>query len=557
VAFARERQAADGIATRIMEQVRGLAYSKIEQGMKTELLAADPYIESCSGTYRLRLPGTASCAGERIVSTSGLTSVYPLVPNTGTFAESDGYPTPYTWRTYVSNECPGVSATCPEPTPYRVTVYVSWASPGMSTVQNKIQTQSYFFSPEGCVSSSTHPFSAPCQPFFFGQGLMPSATINVEGQVQNLTFQSSSLYGTNAESTVQQEQVSQVQGKLTPTATALVDDDACEEPNCNGGASSSRTTAADADPSGATPTYSSASLAAGPLSSYTTSSLLGTSLTVANTAGDSGQSLSAVSATSTNVCPPSPPAPPTETDSLPCGGTKVTQAGTLRMTAVLNGVLLTNLGTTTVASIDAPAGTSTTFSNRTAISGQDGTLANTVVRRIGHTHIAGLPANFEPSDPDWDDSFIILDNYADTVTATAGSSAAAPSASITSGTLKVWNGSSYDTFDLTANGATGRDYSFGSYSESMTDTVDGQTVTAQLESTNGFAMASVPATTSTPSGGGSILRNEVQSTVGSPVFGSFLYTIKVGVVTVASFTIDVDLGTITAKAIYTQAPTTG
>ena len=116
--LARERQAANGIANRIAEEVRGLAYSKVQSGLLTSGLPADPnLVTSCAGdavgTFRL-----TNCSGEKVVSSTGLPTTVPLVPNHGSFGKAQGYPTTFTWRTYVTNNDPTSS-------PYRVTVMVS------------------------------------------------------------------------------------------------------------------------------------------------------------------------------------------------------------------------------------------------------------------------------------------------------------------------------------------------------------------------------------------------------------------------------------------------
>jgi prepilin-type N-terminal cleavage/methylation domain-containing protein len=77
---ARERQAANGIANQLAEEIRGLAYSKVQSGLLTSGLASDPnLVTSCAGdavgTYRL-----TNCAGEKVVSSTGLPTTVPLVP---------------------------------------------------------------------------------------------------------------------------------------------------------------------------------------------------------------------------------------------------------------------------------------------------------------------------------------------------------------------------------------------------------------------------------------------------------------------------------------------
>jgi type II secretory pathway pseudopilin PulG len=559
IAFSRERQAADQIANQVMEQVRGLAYTKIKQGLKTENLGTDPYVQSCSGTYKLRLPGTASCAGEKIVSTSSLANVSPLVPNNGTVGTAQGYPVDYTYRVYITNNCPAVGGSCTTATPYKATIHVSWDSPQMSGVAEYVQVQSYFWSPTGCVSSNTHPFAAPCQSFFYGQALMPAGSIRLtSGSIAGLTVSSASLLMAEAESTVQQEQVSQVQGKLTPTATTLVDDGACTDPACNGGSTSSRTTAADADPSGATPNYSAVTSGfLGPLSSYS-SSAGSASFTVSNTAGDTGQTESAVTANATYPCPPNPPQASTETDSLPCGGSKIRQAGTLSMSATLNGYSA-NLGAVTIASIAAPspAADSYTYANRQAVSGQSGNIEDTVDRQIGRVNIGGLPANVTPP-ANWDQAFVVLTGYHDRVFSAAGTSASATTAAISAGTLKYWNGSGYTSITLTGSGASGYGYSIAGFDRTVSSTVSGHTVAVRLRMATGspFSMASQPTISTTSCGTGCV--SAATSTIGSPIYGNFLYSVTIdGVAVVNDLSLAVDLGTITAKSTYQAALAAG
>jgi type II secretory pathway pseudopilin PulG len=563
IAFARERQSADQIGNMVMEEVRGLAYSKIKQGLKTETLGTDPYIQSCSGVYTLRLPGTASCAGEKIVSTSALANVTPLVPNSGTIGTAEGYPVNYSYRVYITNDCTAVAGSCTTLTPYRATVYVSWNSPGISGVAEYVQVQSYFWSPTGCVSSNTHPFAAPCQPFFYGQALMPAGSITVTGgAISPLSLESASLVMPEAESTIQQEQVSQVQGKLAGSATTLVDDGACADPNCNGGSTSSRTTAADADPSGATPSYSSITGGTflGPSSTYTTTGG-SASFTVANVAGDTGESEAAVTANATYPCPPTPvPQATAETDSLPCGGSWIHQAGTLSMSATLNGYAA-NLGTTTIASIASPGSSSVksyTFSNRQAISGQSGNLEDTVDRQIGTVVLGGLPSAV-PAPSGWSNGFVVLTGYHDKVFASAGTGASTTTAAISGGTLKYWNGTGYNTITLTGSGSTGYGYSIPSLDQTVTSSVNGHTVDVRFRVSTGspFAMGSQPTIATTSCGAGPCV-SSATATIGSPIAGTFMYSVAIdGNTVVNDLTLVVDLGLITAKSTYQAAPTAG
>ena len=174
-----------------MEEVRGLAYEKVQQGLETDSLATDPYaVTGCTGdpagTYRFE-----SCSGEAIVHTDlePDQTVVPLMPNNGTLDADDGYPTPYTWRVYVTNDDPTRD-------PYRVTVIVTWSSRRITGAANEVRIQSLFYSPAGCQSTTTHPFAAPCQPFFFGIGHSSQQAVSITGTIPGIAgFEEAELLG--------------------------------------------------------------------------------------------------------------------------------------------------------------------------------------------------------------------------------------------------------------------------------------------------------------------------------------------------------------------------
>jgi Tfp pilus assembly protein PilV len=149
-AYGRDRIQASGIANRIMEDIRGLAYTKITSGIPSTELSTDSRIVSCAGTYRFE-----SCSGEKIVSSTfaaGYSAAW-LKPHTGSMTVGH---LNLTYGTYVTNNTPTT-------TPYRVTVIVNWSNGAIATApNNSVRLQSLFWSPSGCVNPSTHPFAAPC-----------------------------------------------------------------------------------------------------------------------------------------------------------------------------------------------------------------------------------------------------------------------------------------------------------------------------------------------------------------------------------------------------------
>jgi type II secretory pathway pseudopilin PulG len=529
VGFARDRQGATSVANQIMEETRGLAYVKITQGLLTSDLdpVTDSNVKLCSGTYRFK-----SCStGEKIVNQAGLSNVTPLVPHTGTI--SSGYPTTYTWKTYVTNDDPSNN-------PYRVTVIVSWSSGHVNGVTKSITTQSLFYSPSGCVSSSTHPFAAPCQPFFYSQARAAAPTVTFSGSISGLTFSGATLDGTTAEADGQQEQVNQTQATVSQSDTSLTDGGGTQ----SGGGTTSTAAAADVDPGSTTGTYQNTSLSAGGGSSFSSTNGSGTTFAVSNAGGDTGSITSAISANSaTAACPPSA----SETDNQPCSYAKVQQAGTLQATLAVNSGGA-NLGTANLASVGGAGSATTAFTNRTLVSGRDGRLDQTVVRSLGTVNIGGLPANVS-SPSGWTGYLMTLSSYADTATASGGANnASAPAGSVTGGSLAYWNGSGYTPLNAASLATAG---SIPFTAASVTRTISGHTVVVGI---SGTATKGGVATTST---GGSGTYTAAKATVGPPVTATLAYTITIDGTTVTNLSITIDLGTITARGQYQAAPSSG
>ena len=64
-----------------------------------------------------------------------------------------------------------------------MTVIVSWAPSMVGGVSNQVSTQSVFGTPaNGCLSKNTHPFAAPCQPFFYADVTSGKGSITISPQ---------------------------------------------------------------------------------------------------------------------------------------------------------------------------------------------------------------------------------------------------------------------------------------------------------------------------------------------------------------------------------------
>ena len=563
VGIGREQQAANQVANQLMEQARGLAFSKIQRGMQASALSTDPnLVTACTGdmtgTYRLR-----SCSGDKVVSTNlncptvSTDCSVPIVPSNGTVGQAEDYPVDYTWHSYVTNNCPtvDVDAGCPAIEAYKVTIIVTWAGAGTSPsgIQG-VTIQSLFHSPSGCLNSSTHPFAAPCQPFFYGQALAPAGQMKVAGSVALVDFESGTVSTTGAESTMQVEQVGQVQGSWTQTQTSLITSAGTSNLPAT---ASFGATAADSDPSGTTPNYQISATDPGDASNQFASGG-GSFVQVQNAAGDSGQAISTTSAGGANVCPPTPPAPPAETDLQACGGARVLQAGTTRVVGHFHG-FLADIGDATLVSAGVPVTTTTAFTNRMMVSGQDGNIQETTGRAFGTVSIGGLPDQV-PAPAGWTGYFLQLTNYRDTVVSTAGTSADAPSAgtsaTINSGSLSYWNGTGYTSVNLTTTPG----YALSGLELDHTTNVGLSIVNVRIAA-DSLAMGSVPTTSSSTTGCDLVTypscKTEAQASVGSPVSGTITYEVWVDLVKVVDLTIDVALGTVVSKSIYGPTPAGG
>ncbi|MGI8616415.1 MAG: type IV pilus modification PilV family protein [Actinomycetota bacterium] len=437
--YGRDRIQASGIANRIMEDIRGLAYAKITNGIPTSELAADSRAANCSGTFRFE-----SCAGEKIVSSTfdaAYTAAW-LLPHTGNLAVGN---LDVTYSTYITNDTPTT-------TPYRVTVIVQWTNGAIPNApNNSVRLQSLFWSPDGCVSSITHPFAAPCQPFFYGQVDAPQATMSVTGQLYDFAIDFDRLAVTlpGITATTQEEQTAQLNATTTLSGITFTNSAGDEEVG-------DQRTASDADDqvdtaapaiAGGTSTNVSA-LTLSRLATGGSGQQVGLRANIA--AGDLEGRSASVDATVSDAyaCPTMGTR---ETDLLPCSGAHVRQVGTITV-EVLHAQLLAALGPANLLRVVAPAtGTTAWIDRDVGGTNEDGLLDAHADRTLGTIQLGGFPSagmtaptgmsTTRTSDTNY---CVGLVAYQDSAQAIAGeSTATAPSASIAAGTFFYYNGLNY------------------------------------------------------------------------------------------------------------------
>jgi prepilin-type N-terminal cleavage/methylation domain-containing protein len=143
VGASRQRQAAVALATQTLEQLRGLPYSMVTAGLRSDDLGGDPDISTLSGVPRLVLPASVTGGGavdEQLVVNNGTTTVAPLYPHRVVVPNS----------TFTSNPMLSAFVTLDpfNPGVYDLTALVEWTPTAGGAAQTYVQ-RSKLFSPLG------------------------------------------------------------------------------------------------------------------------------------------------------------------------------------------------------------------------------------------------------------------------------------------------------------------------------------------------------------------------------------------------------------------------
>ena len=548
IAYGRDRIQATAYANEIMESIRALPYASITNGLDTAEYSSDPNIKSCSGEFRF-----LTCSGQKLVGQAyagGYTADW-LVPHTGSATTDSGLD--ITWSTYVTNDDPATN-------PYGVVVEVAWGGGAISAKDNNlVRVQSDVWSPSGCVSTTTHPFAAPCQPFFYGQAVVPEPEIQIVGQLHDLLvdFEGGALVLPGLEASVQEEQTADLDVVATSSSVWVDDSSGREEDG-----QVETAWGADSDPASTSGATDGGSATAGPggnlgrLQSDCCEEI-GLQLTVAS--GDTAVAgLSpAASAADAAACPPSGTR---ETDASACAGGQTLQGGVASAVAPLDHASA-SLGPATIVRVGAPSSASTALVDRDAsgTTGEDGVVDVRASRTLGTIWIGGFPsAGMSPpsgmsADPTQDANYCLrITGYGDSVRAVAGeTTSTSPSAPAPTGTLWYLNAGAFSSIAVT-------DASLATLaiSCSKTQVVDGKNVTWSVSVA---AAGMTPATTSTASEvdpSDSTIKLSADATTQPPTL-TVTYRLIVNSVDEAYLTVTLNLGSLTASAVYGPPPEFG
>lgn len=226
LAIARERQSGNQIANLVLEQVRGLTYGQVKEGLSDSDLAGDANIVSCpDGAYYYKTCPAANPSSEKLVHTAGLSNRAPLVPHVTAYGPPS-YVNTYTAKVYVTQ-----ALNVPTSGAYRVTVEVSWTNTEASGTTAKISSQTLVYSPDGTTDTNVNPVPGVSAPFFYGTSSLsrgsgvvtPNAGVSGGTGVAGLSTWDSlteDLYSLDAN--IQQQTLTKVDGQATVSGARKV-----------------------------------------------------------------------------------------------------------------------------------------------------------------------------------------------------------------------------------------------------------------------------------------------------------------------------------------------
>jgi len=541
-AYSRQRQTASGLANQTIEQIRALPFDTLKQGLSNfDNLASDPNIVVSGPDYLF----TGVTPNEKIPhgDIPLVPGVVPLVPH----IQNQNAGTAATYKvsayvTYFENDLTSNT--------FRVSVIVTWTNSARKALA-RVEAQSIFFSGSGCLSTSTHPFAAPCQPFLFASSAGEEGDISISGNVDDLTIDGADLRPGGVTSNMQIEQISAVQGTSETSGVSLAVNGQPRSDSGNQGV----TSGADNDPAPPNADFNTASTPAQGSNSLSANAGSGSTISVTTSAGDTG------STTSTSSASASPPHPCNDSigvpqlDTLPCGASVARQGGSEFATLELWGPA-NRLGAVTLASVEASPADLYAFTNRAGApefpycpgTSGEGCVHADVTRSWGTVLLGGLPDNFAgPSvPPGWTGYLLTGSNMQATASAEAGLGTAPPTLTV-QGTISYYNGLGYTPLPLIAGASVPIPIPPVHAEEIVAGKLFSVDITANL--TTGATQLADPASCGSP-----CTRNEASAVVESPIVGQITYVFTFDGSTIATMTMKVNLGATRAKGTYKPAP---
>gem|GEM_PF-1201091 len=443
VVQARQRQTATGLATQALEQLRALPYNDITLDNGS---SPDPGLLHLSGSGPYDFEPTTVLPGvdERLV-----VNVY-----SGRWEDVPVDEVTYRVSTYVTR--PAIAAGAPQT--FNLTTLVTWTSaayPGARTAAQRSTT----YSPAGCLSTAQSPFAAPCQAHFTGTAGTILGGVSVTDAVDSTAPVTGFGSGASLELNLA-DMSSTVLVEQTASATASAQTSSAAGPTTSGGASTS--VAVDSDPSSATGQSGDATIAGHTSGAQQLTGIAGT-LKLRPSTGDSGGAAAAIAAPA-SICTGIAGALATGSPELrPCSAARVQPAGTASSLTWeppaafgfggvdVPMVQIANSGTQW-RSVTAQL-TSSNFGACTSGSGPGalGCSHAAATRSLGTVLVGATGADASAVPAGWDPAHALwsVTGLTETARAEDGTGAQLPLYQRT-GTVRVWNGTGYTPYDLSA-----------------------------------------------------------------------------------------------------------
>src|SRR3954471_7214214 len=559
--LARERQEANSLANQVLEELRAMPYTTVTTGLAnwgTELSSDpnivgghfkptyDPSIDEILQSYTPTSAPAATCANQ------GLAPIYPHV-----CPVSLGKVT-FKQRAYVTQVAGSAQSA------YWLTAVVSWSSAATKGLTKTVALRSQLFSPAGCLSLSTHPFSGPCQAFLYGTASRDGGSITISAPSGSTILPGyiDSTGGTltlpSVMAGLQVEQTTLLTGKALTSGAKLT---------TSSGTSStgvlSATTLADTDPS-----TSGAGSATGNTPSQSSSVLtVGTpgqgQFSLNPTTGDNGALVGTTASSSSPACKDTDGSTTIST-GLPCGSGNAQSLGsTARATLALPNLFGRQLPTMNLASVAAaPSPTyvmTTRYTSPNATycptAGGAGCVVAATKRALANVMIGNVPSSLAGdtlSSPGVADralpgsgftGLLKVSGYNDTAISASGAGAGTSSAT-RAGSLSYWdpqNCAGTGNYCSVALGTAAASASPSATAHYLTS--DGSFLDVAMAAT-----VTVPAAAPLPSGAAPCQSPACATATNvSPPTVNLSYTITHLGATIGTFTMTVDLGRITSK----------
>jgi len=523
VALSKQRQQAVGLANQAIEELRALPYLTVAGGLSTADLTGDPNIRG-----GLLQPGYSSAVNETLVTSIGQ-STAPLYPHVQPSTSTKVGNTQYDVRVYVS--LVGGSATAG----YWLTAIVKWTSSVTKNTAKTVAVRSELFSPSGCLSTATHPFSGPCQAFLYGNAgttpagitLQPVDTANPQ-MMSDVDLQSAGVTLPEESVTAELEQALSAQGKATTSGGQ-----ATTSAGGQTAGNQAATSAADTDPGTGTPSGTRRATASQSSPNQLVFGPSAGQVVLTASPSDSGTSVSTTAAGSADGCNDVTGTALTNNDV--CTSVSATPSGSA--SAAYRGYPLAAIaaGATSrsfAARFTAPGGIQCPTANGVGCISA-GTALNIGTASVG-AGLPGVPAGYS--------AMVSVANYAARSSAASGLGASSSPLRTRSGSLTYW-GTDQAAHTVTLDSTTSSSIALGPVVSTA-----GQLAIAMS------GTVTVSPTTTASTGPASCATACTQTTTVPSVSASVTFTFTQGGAQVAYFTLRLDLGTALTKATYKAAP---